>query len=120
MPIITNENDLDGIYGSPMLSAAELGDRKLRVKIKSASKEPLRSRSNPGEEPRLRIVLDLVGEKRFVLNTTNFNVLCNALGRDPKNWIGAEIGISAETTTFSGRPVKGLRLRVLTSDSIPF
>ena len=119
MTLITTENDLNGVYGSRMLSAAELGDRKLRAKIKSVSKEQLQGR-NPGEQPRPRIVLDLVGEKRFVLNTTNFNVLCNALGRDPKNWIGAEIGISAETTTFSGRPAKGLRLRVLTSDSIPF
>jgi hypothetical protein len=103
-----------------MLSATELGDRKLCVKIKSVSKEQLQSR-NPGEPARIRIVLDLVGtEKRLVLNATNFNVLCDALGRDPKNWTGVEIEISAETTTYSGRPVKGLRVRVLTSDSIPF
>ena len=103
-----------------MLSAAELGDRKLRAKIKSVSKEQLQGR-NPGEQPRPRIVLDLVGtEKRLVLNATNFNVLCETLGRDPRNWIGVEIGISVETTNFAGRPVKGLRVKVLTSDSIPF
>ena len=120
MPLITNENDLDGIYGSPMLSATELGDGKLRATIKALSREKLQGR-NAGEPPRDRIVLDFVGtEKRLVLNATNFKTLRDALGRDPKAWIGAEIGISAETTTFSGRPVKGLRLRVLTSDSIPF
>jgi hypothetical protein len=120
MSVVTSPEDFDGIYGSPMLSATELGGRKLRVKIKLVSKEQLQSR-NPGEKPRDRIVLDLVGtEKRLVLNATNFNVLRDALGGDPKNWNGVEIGISAETTTFAGRPVKGLRVRVLTSDSIPF
>ena len=120
MTLITTENDLNGVYGSRMLSAAELGDRKLCVKIKSLSKEQLQSR-NPGEPARTRIVVDLVGtEKRLVLNATNFNVLRNALGRDPMKWSGAEIEISAETTTYAGRPVKGLRVKVLTSDSIPF
>ena len=122
MSRVTNPDDFNGVYGSKMLSATELGDRKLCVKIKSVSKEQLQSR-NPGEPARIRIVLDLVGtEKRLVLNATNFNMLRDALGRDPVNWIGAEIGISAETTTFAGRPVKGLRVKVLTStsDSIPF
>jgi hypothetical protein len=120
MSRVTNADDFDNVYGSKMLSAAELGDGKLRVKIKFLSREPLQGR-NPGEQPRDRIVVDLVGtEKRLVLNATNFKTLRDALGRDPKNWIGAEIGISAETTTFTGRPVKGLRVKVLTSDSIPF
>jgi hypothetical protein len=120
MTVITNENDLDGIYGSKMMAAAELGERKLRAKIASVSKEQLQGR-NPGEPSRPRIVLDFVGtEKRLVLNATNFSILINAFGRDPKAWLGAEIEISAETTAFAGRPVKGLRVRVLASDSIPY
>jgi hypothetical protein len=120
MTVVTNPDDFDGVYGSKMLSAAGLGDRKLRAKIKSLSKEQLQGR-NPGEPARNRIVVNLVGtENRLVLNATNFNMLRDVLGRDPKNWIGAEIVISAETTTFAGRPVKGLRVQVLTSDSIPF
>jgi hypothetical protein len=120
MSRVTNPDDFNGVYGSKMLSAAELGDRKLRVKIKFLSKEPLQGR-NPGEQPRDRIVLDFEGtEKRVVLNATNFKVLCEELGGDPKKWIGVEIEISAETTTYSGRPVKGLRVRVLNSNSIPF
>jgi hypothetical protein len=120
MTIITNENDFDGVYGTKTLSATGLGDGKMRVKIRSLSKEQLQGR-NPGEPPRPRIVLDFVEtEKRLVLNATNFGILRDSLGRDPKSWIGAEIGISAEATTFSGRRVMGLRVKVLTSDSVPF
>lgn len=125
MAIVTHHDDFDGVYGSNMLSATELGDKKLRVKIKAVHKEELQGR-NPGEVARKRIVLDLIGsDKRLVLNATNFAVLKESLGNDPVNWIGAEIGIKAENTTFGGRVVKGLRVKSLGSlnapeDAVPF
>jgi hypothetical protein len=49
----------------------------------------------------------------MVLNTTNKNALVDELGKRPANWIGAEVGIYTEPTTYNGKPTRGLRLRVL-------
>ena len=49
----------------------------------------------------------------MVLNATNKNVLVDALGKVPASWGGADIGLYTENTQFAGKPVKGLRLRVL-------
>jgi hypothetical protein len=107
------ESDLDGVYGSAMLSATGLGDRRLKVRIKDVRKETLQGRG-PGELPRARLVLDLDGtNQRMVLNATNFEVLRSKIGRDPQKWVGTTIGISAEDTSFGGRATKGLCLRVL-------
>jgi hypothetical protein len=104
---------LDGIYGSQMMSGSELGDRKIRAKISDVRKETLQGR-NPGEAARTKVVLDLAGQdKRLALNATNFNYLRDALGRNPQKWVGAEIGIRAEDTSFGGRQMKGLRVKVL-------
>jgi len=117
MALVESESDLEGVYGSQMMSATELGDKKLRVKIKAVHKEMLQGR-NPGETARPRLVLDLTGtEKRLVLNATNYNVVRDALGRNPQNWIDAELGIKAENTTFAGRSVRGLRVKVLSKAS---
>jgi hypothetical protein len=107
------EADLDGIYGSRMLSGTELGDRKIRARIEDVLKQTLQGRT-PGEPARTKVVLVLAGhEKQLALNSTNFTYLRDTLGRDPQNWVGAEIGIKAENVQFAGRTVKGLRVKVL-------
>jgi hypothetical protein len=52
-------------------------------------------------------------DKEMVLNSTNKNALVDVLGKRPADWIGAEVGIYTESTTYSGKPTRGLRLRVL-------
>jgi hypothetical protein len=105
------EADLDSCYGSKYLSATDLGDRKIRTKIARVRKEGL---PQQGGQVRKKFVLSFASlDKEMVLNTTNKNVLVEILGRRPADWIGAEVGIYAEPTTFAGKPTKGLRLRVL-------
>jgi hypothetical protein len=107
------EADIEGLYGSKMLSGTELGDRKIRAKIADVLKQTLQRRT-PGEPARTKVVLALAGhEKQLALNATNFTYLRDTLGRDPQKWVGAEIGISAENVTFAGRIVRGLRVKVL-------
>lgn len=107
------EADLEGIYGSRMLSGTELGGRKIKARVDDVLKQTLQGR-NPGEPARTKVVLALAGhEKQLVLNATNFAYLRDTLGRDPQNWVGAEIGIKAENVSFAGRIVKGLRVKVL-------
>ena len=52
-------------------------------------------------------------DKPRVLNATNKNALVDELGKVPANWVGTDIGLYTENTQFGGKPVKGLRLRVL-------
>jgi hypothetical protein len=107
------EADIEGLYGSKMLSGTELGDRKIRARIEDVLKQTLQGRT-PGEPARTKVVLALAGqEKQLALNATNFTYLRDTLGRDPRNWVGAEIGIKAENVNFAGRTVKGLRVKVL-------
>jgi hypothetical protein len=42
-------------------------------------------------------------DKEMVLNSTNINVLVDALGKRPADWIGAEVGIYTEPTMFGGK-----------------
>jgi hypothetical protein len=51
--------------------------------------------------------------KEAVLNATNKNVLVSALGKEPKNWLGAELGLFTEPVMMAGKPTRGLRMRVL-------
>jgi len=105
------EADLDTCYGSKYLSATEIGGRKIRTKIAKVRKEALQQQGGP---TRNKFVLSFSNlDKELVLNTTNKNALVDALGRNPADWIGAEVGIYSEPTTFGGRPTRGLRLRVL-------
>jgi hypothetical protein len=113
--VVLSERDLEGVYGSRMMSGAELGGRKIRAKISDVRKETLQGR-NPGEPARTKIVLDLADhDKKLALNATNFNYLRDNLGHDPQKWVGVEIGIRAEDTSFGGHPVKGIRIKVLNS-----
>jgi hypothetical protein len=106
------EHDLDQAYGSKFLSAADLGDRKVRTKIVKVRKEELRS--NDGGK-RMRFVLYVDGlDKPVVLNATNKNALVDALSKTPANWVGATIGLFVDpNVTFAGKRMRGIRLRVL-------
>ena len=63
------EADLDSAYGSKFLSAADVGDRKIRSKILKVRKEDLRGKDDKSKK---RLVLYLEGlDKPMVLNATN-------------------------------------------------
>lgn len=105
------EADLDACYGSKYLSATEVGDRKIKTRIAKVRKEALQQQ---GGTTRNKFVLAFASlDKEMVLNGTNKTNLVDALGRTPADWIGAEVGIYTDPTTFGGKPTKGLRLRVL-------
>ena len=104
--------DLDSCYGSKrFLSAMEVGDRKIRTKIARVRMEEVRQQD--GRTPK-KFVLGFTNiDKEVVLNVTNKTTIVDALGKTPADWIGAEVGLLTEPTMMAGKPVKGLRLRVL-------
>jgi hypothetical protein len=44
---------------------------------------------------------------------TNKTTLVEALGKNPADWIGAEIGLLTAPTMMSGKPTRGVRMRML-------
>ena len=52
-------------------------------------------------------------EKPLILNVTNKNVLVDRLGRNPADWIGADIGVKTGPVSFQGKTVQGFQLVVL-------
>ena len=105
------EADLDDCYGSKYLSASDLGDKKIRTRIGKIRKETMRQQS--GAERSKFVIYFTTLDKPMVLNATNKNVLVEKLGKVPASWVGADVGLYTENTQFAGKPVKGLRLRVL-------
>jgi hypothetical protein len=105
------EADLTSCYGSKYLSAEEVGDRKIRTKIAKVWMDELQ-RPNGKSQKRFLLGFTTV-DKALVLNMTNKATLVDALGRNPANWIGAEIGLLTEATMMSGKPTRGVRMRVL-------
>ncbi len=109
------EADLDACYGSKYLSATEVGDRKIRTKIARVRKQAL---PQQGGGTKNKFVLSFTTlDKEMVLNATNKNALVEVLGRNPADWIGADIGLFTEPTSMAGKPTRGLRLRVLNKPS---
>jgi hypothetical protein len=106
------ESDLNDCYGSKYLSAADLGDKKIRTRIAKIRKEMMRQQQSGAERPKF-VVFFTTLDKPMVLNSTNKIALVERLGSVPADWIGAEIGLYTENTQFAGKPVKGLRLRAL-------
>ena len=109
------ETDLDACYGSKFLTATELGNRKIRTKIARIRKQALQQQ---GGGTRTKFILSFTTiDKEMVLNATNKIVLVDNLGRNPVDWIGAEVGLFTEPTVMAGKATRGLRLRVLNKSS---
>jgi hypothetical protein len=106
------EADVDECYGSKYLSAADIGDKKIRTTIINVRKEMLQQQGGKPERPKLVAYFANL-EKPMVLNTTNKNVLIEKLGKNPADWKGIDVGLFTVPTTFGGRPTRGLRLLVL-------
>jgi hypothetical protein len=112
-----NEEDLEACYGSQFLTATGLGDRKIRTKIARIRKKALQQQ---GGGTKTKFILSFTTfDKEMVLNVTNKIVLVDSLGRNPADWVGAEVGLFTEPTVMAGKATRGLRLRVLNKPTGP-
>ena len=85
-----SEADLDLCYGSKFLSATELGDRKIRTRIRKVRKALLRGQD--GKEKNKFVLSFSNLDKGLVANPTNIKTLVDALGKAPSGWLNAEVG----------------------------
>lgn len=106
------EADFDSCYGSKYLGAADLGDRRIKSRISKVRKETMQQQRGKPERPRLVLYFTNL-DKGLPLNATNKNTIVADLGKNPADWIGAEIGLYTEPTQYAGQPTRGVRIRVL-------
>lgn len=100
---MTNVNE---IYPtSKSLKAEDLKGRSVGVQIAGYEVVPF--------EKGQKIVLRFHGkEKTFVVNKTNAMIIASAYGSNPEGWVDNEIEIYPDKTTFQGKLVDCLRVRV--------
>jgi hypothetical protein len=116
-PDTPTEDDLKNAYGGQYLSQEDIGDRRVKAKILKVRNAELKGEN--GTKPKFVIWFSNI-DKGMVLNTTNKNVLVDAFGRAPADWIGKDVGILVDpNVSYQGKRCGGLRLRVLNQIAPP-
>jgi hypothetical protein len=93
-------------YPSKYLKTADLNGGSLRARIVSADIESV------GYENERKLVLNLEGGKKFILNKTNARFLAKHYGDNTDNWANAEIELYATPVDFQGRAVEATRVGI--------
>lgn len=99
---------ISSAFQSKYLKAADLPEgRDVFVKIDDVQMEVMETQGD--EKP----VLSFIGKKKtMVLNQTNANAISSVLGDDTEAWHGHSIALFTATTSYNGRTVPCLRVRV--------
>jgi hypothetical protein len=99
--------EFDNLYGSRFLTA---GDLKAPVTAR-IEKIEVETFTRDGQRSRPKAVVYFEGTSRpVVLNQTNATSLARAFGKDFTAWIGRDVEVRPETTTYGGKIVPALRL----------
>lgn len=102
--------DVNAIYQSEFLRAAQLGGQSRRVTIEQANVEIL----GQGEKAAQKIVLKFAKVKqRLPLNKTNAQVLAGAWGPMTDNWLNRQVELRPEKVMFSGSMVDSIRVHAV-------
>ena len=96
------------VYRSKFMRASDVPTgRELRVTIDYVELETM---EQTGDE---KLVVYLVDNQRgLVLNVTNANTVVDAYGDDCDTWTGKPLVLFATTTTFAGKRVPCIRVKV--------
>jgi hypothetical protein len=104
------EDELEKMYSGKYLSAADVGDRKIKAKIVGVHAEELRQQDG---KMRKKAVLQLEGlDKELVVNVTNKVILKDGFG-GPQKWVGRSIGLKTVPRSFGGKPTRGIEVVIL-------
>jgi hypothetical protein len=111
-------------FPSKYLNAADLDGQRVTATIRQVQSEEMRTPE--GLKP--RPVVHFQGRRKsLVLNKTNAQVLVKAFGDETDTWRDKEITLFAESVSFQGKIVDGIRVRAELApvsdhgdDEIPF
>lgn len=96
--------NINEVFPSKYLKAADLQGRQVTVKIRSAEQETM------GDDRKLVVYFE-GKEKGFVCNKTNANNIAALYGPDTDGWIGSEITLFEAMVDFQGKTVPSIRVR---------
>jgi hypothetical protein len=107
------EDELDAAYGSKFLGVTDVGDKKIRTKISKVRMEDVKDRDTGKTRKRSIVYFENI-DKPLVLNFTNKEILVNAFGKNPADWLNSAVGILVDPNVmFGGKRTGGVRLRAL-------
>jgi len=99
--------NVSDMHPSKFLAAADLKGSGHKVIISRLEQAEV------GQEKEQKWVLYFQGkEKGLVLNKTNSLMIASSLGDETDNWMNKEIVIYPTKTSFAGKPVDAIRVRV--------
>jgi hypothetical protein len=95
--------NIDQLYPSKFLSAADLNGKPLRVTIAGLKREDI-----GGEQ---KVVLSFTDEKSLILNKTNARAIAKTLGNETRGWTGKDVILVPTQVDFRGDMVDAIRVR---------
>ena len=99
--------NVDQLFPSKFLRAADLNGQPLRVTIAGLKREDIGGES--------KIILTFAnGTKALILNKTNARGIAKALGAETREWAGKDIVLVASQVDFRGDMVDAIRVRAAT------
>jgi hypothetical protein len=114
--------NIDKLYESNYLKAADLEGKPRRVTIREVKLEEL----GQDENKEAKLVMYFEGaSKGLVLNKTNTMMVAGKFGKETDKWPGAVIELHSEKVSYQGNLVDGLRIRHIaeaaaTDEPVPF
>ena len=106
--------DINSLFPSSFLKAADLQGQPRRVVIESCAPEQIDANEPPKPVLRFKGV-----DRGLVLNRTNAAVLAAGLGTETTGWTGHEIELFSMPVSYQGRMVDGIRVRVISNAAPP-
>lgn len=100
----TTNMNINSVFTSNYLKAEDLKGRRVNVIIAKAGVEDINGMD--------KLILEFEGkDKKFVLNLTNARMIASLFKSDEtKDWVGREITLRPDKTTFQGNMVDCLRV----------
>lgn len=107
--------DIRSAFPSKYLKAGDLNGREAIVYVKDVQMEMIGEGSSTDQRP---VVYFEGKNKGLALNKTNGNTIAEIYGWNTDAWRGKPIVIFESRTTFKGRPVDCLRVRIPTGSEL--
>lgn len=104
--------NIDAMFPSKYLKAADLDNKEWHVTIKSVSIENVGTEDDPEDKPVLHFTN---ARKGMVLNRTNAASIANMFGKDTDRWAGQLIALYCTQVLFRSQMVDSIRIRPATA-----
>ncbi len=94
-------------YGGQYLTAEQLGKRKIIGKILECGPETIINAKSKSEGTKIVIAITHC-DKKIALNKGNVEALDSKFGEDYKKWIGKNVSVTTDWTTYQGEKCRGI------------